>query len=108
MIAVNYLYLTLAKRPTTFFFTIADISLYLALKNNCGRDSRFIFAFLAQKCGRWPRCAGGCHIEVKYIVKCIGGNLRVAAKDRWPLNGGGRQGRFDCIYIYIYILNSVF
>ena len=32
-------------------------------------------------------------------------DLRVAAMDRWPPYGGGREGRFDCIYIYIYIYN---
>ena len=35
-------------------------------------------------------------------------DLRVAAMDRWPPYGGGREGRFDCIYIlYIYMYVSV-
>ena len=24
--------------------------------------------------------------------------------DRWPPYGGGRKGRFDCIYIYITVI----
>ena len=95
MIAVNYLYLTLAKRPTTFtgslvikpigynntktffffflFFTIADISLYLALKN------KGVAAL-----GRW----------LPYRGKMHWGDLRVAAKAG--------------LTVYVYIYNLLF
>ena len=34
----------------------------------------------------------------KIYSKMHWGDLRVAAMDRWPPYGGGREGRFDCIY----------
>ena len=53
--------------------------------------------------------AGGCHIEVKYIVKCIGGT------SGWPPWTGGRHmevaakaGLTVYIYIYIYIFIYLF
>ena len=51
---------------------------------------------------KWPVKTGGLSSEVSYITNpSIPRN--VACQTRWPVIVGGLFGRFDCMYIYIYI-----
>ena len=58
------------------------------------------FSFFSTKV--WPLAALSRWLPYrgKIYSKMHWGDLRVAAMDRWPPYGGGREGRFDCIYIF--------
>ena len=95
MIAVIYLYLTLAKRPTTF----TGLLVIKPIGYNNTNSLRFFF----YNCHFFISCTKKTIVAaVKYTVKCIGGT------SGWPPWTGGRHMEVAAkagltVYINIYI-----